>query len=327
MPLAVTLRRWCPLAPAAGAALCAAAALLPVADTRPAQGAEAVVPAAGEVTPEDVRLVEHRTTAPGGKSPEQILEEATRVVEKGTSSSAARKSAAAALPVQRMTAANRARAEAAVASASLFRELPAIEIEVEPAVYDYFVSHPDVAASIWRVMKISKFDMWQTGSDSYEADAGDGAVGLIDALYRGPEQNVVYCEGTFTSPLLTRPIKATALLHLRTQFGRNTLGRTVARSRLSMFVTFPSQTVETAAKLVSPVSNVIVDRNFREVCLFVRMMQLAMERQPGWVEQVAARMDGVLEPRRKELVDLTAEIYVAARKRELAEATQDEARR
>ena len=254
---------------------------------------------------------------------DESYSEHVRILEKGTSSRAARKTAVDGVPLGRMTVENRKRAEELLRSISLYRQLPTVAFEVDPDVYRYFIACPDAAVAIWRVMGISKFQMWQTAADQYEADAGDGTQGVVDVLLRSDDHNVIVCEGVFSSPLLAAPIRSKALLHLETAFLQDQEGRTWAKHRLNMFVSFPSQTVEAAAKLISPVSNLIVDRNFREISLFVQLMSTAMARQPGWVERVADRMEGVPEIRKTQLLKLTAQVYVAACKREAASAGGD----
>ncbi|GIT30470.1 MAG: hypothetical protein Ct9H300mP1_25160 [Planctomycetaceae bacterium] len=43
----------------------------------------------------------------------------------------------------------------------------------------------------------------------------------------------------------------------------------------ALFLAFPQQSVRNVAKLISPVTNMIADRNFRDISLFLRMMQVA----------------------------------------------------
>ena len=238
--------------------------------------------------------------------------ERVRTISPGTSSRSAYKAAVAALPLDKLAPEKRARVEEFLKKASIFRELPTLSFEVQPAVYQYFLSHPDAAVSIWRAMEVSQFQMFQTGPVTYEADAADGTLGLVEVLLRSETENMVICNGEYKSPMLSQSIKATALMHLRTHFGKSENGKPLAQHRLTMFVDFPSLTVETAAKIVSPVSNYIVDRNFQEVSVFLYMMSLAMTRRPDWVEHIAAKMDGVLEPSRAELIDLTTQLYTAA---------------
>lgn len=244
------------------------------------------------------------------------LENHVRVLRKGTSSKASRKTAADRIPMNLLTEENRRRVRTVLQSTGVYRELPTLDFEVEPAVYEFFRSHPDVAVSIWRAMKISQFQMHQTGREEYEADAGDGSTGIITVLYLSGAHSVVMCEGMYKSPFLAKPIKATALMHVETVYEERADKKTYARHNGHLFVSFPSQTVDTAAKLISPVSNMIIDRNFQEVSMFLHMMSLAMARQPGWVEQLAGQLEGVLGVRKQQLLDVTAKVYVAALKRD-----------
>lgn len=261
----------------------------------------------------------------GAKTPAEANDDRIRVLQHGSSSASARKAATPQLPLDRMSPSGRQRAEELLQNVSLFRELPLLTFDVNPAVYRFFTMYPDVAVSIWRVLRISEFQMWQTGPNEYEADAGDGTTGTIDVLYRSPDEQVILCDGMLMSPILSKTIRASALMHLRSSFAAGPDGRQHVTSRLCLYVSFPSQTIEVAAKLISPLANVIIDRNFSEVSLFVYMMSLAMERQPGWVEQLAGRLEGVLEIRKSQLVDLTAQVYVEARRRELGDAGPDAA--
>jgi len=252
------------------------------------------------------------------------LEHHVRVVEKGTSSKSARKAATDRLPLDKLTDEHRQRAEQVLRTLSVFRDLPTLEFEVEPRVYEFFRAHPDVAVSIWRAMKISQFEMWQTGREEYEADAGDGSTGVVTVLYLGGPHCVVLCDGVYKSPFLAKPIKATALLHVETVYLQRADGKTYVRHGGHLFVSFPSQTVDTAAKIISPVSNLIIDRNFQEISLFLHMMSLAMARQPGWVEHLAGQLEGILEIRKGQLLDVTAQVYVNTLRRDPERAGQSE---
>lgn len=238
---------------------------------------------------------------------------------KGTSSSAARKAAIATLPLDQLTPENRARVEDVIKSISFFRRLPTVSIDVDPQVYMYFVGHPDVAVSIWRAMKISKLQMWQTGQNDYEADAGDGTLGTLEVLHRSVDKNLILCDGLFKSPLLTKPIKARSILLLQTSFFREASGAVYATHRADMFVSFPSQTVEAVAKVLSPLTVSLTDRTFTEISLFLKMMSMAMARRPDWVEQTVSKMDSVPDLRRQQVLMLTAHVYTAAQKQALAE--------
>jgi hypothetical protein len=200
---------------------------------------------------------------------------------------------------------------------SFYRRLPKVSFAVEPEVYAYFMAHPDAAVSIWRAMKISKLQMWQTGRYDYEADTGDGSVGALEVLHTGAEKNLVTCDGLYKSPLLVKPIEAKSLLFLQTNFTRDADGTVYVTHRADLFVTFPSQTVDVVSRIFSPLTVSMTDRTFTEVSLFLKMMSLAMTRRPDWVEQIAGQMEGVADVRREQVLELNAQVHSAARKRAL----------
>jgi hypothetical protein len=231
---------------------------------------------------------------------------------KGSSSAVDRKKALALLPLEHLTAEQRERVASITKNVSYYRRLPKVSFPVEPEVYSYFLSHPDVAVSVWRAMEISKVEMFQTGRYEYEADAGDGSVGAIQILHSQGDLHLAICEGSFTSPLLKQPVEARSLLLLQTSFITEPDGTVSVSHRGDLFISFPAQTLDVAAKVFSPLTVTLTDRTFTEVSMFVRMMSLAMSRRPDWVEQIAEKMTGVPELRKQQMLDLTSTVHVRA---------------
>jgi hypothetical protein len=246
------------------------------------------------------------------------LEDKLRFLSKGSSSSEAQEQGLAELPWDKLTPANREKAAAVLKSLSLFRELPTLALEVEPEVHQFFIDHPEVAVSIWRAMKISKFEMAEQQPGVYTATDNNGTSGQIEVLYRDAHHVLAICDGVVHSPLLPGDIRARTLLHLQVDFVKTKDDLVWSRNRLRMYVEFPSEAVETAAQVVAPLGNLIIDKNLKEVCLFVGMMSAAMTHQPGWVEHITKQLEDVPLERKEELIQLTAKVFVAERKRELA---------
>jgi hypothetical protein len=287
-----------------GAAL---VALLPAAIAPAAEG----IDAKGEVT-----RVQFRRSARDAES-DDWLYRGIETLQPGNSSSAIRRKAIGELPLDRLRPEARARAELILKDVGLFRRLPALQFEVDPEVYRYFLEHPDVAVGTWRAMEISKFELKPTRSGVYHADAGDGSVGEVEVFYRTPGDTLIACDGAFKSPLLARPIVARALIRVQTEFHREMDGRVIAVQNGDLFVQFPSTTIETVAKIISPVSHSIADRNFKQITLFMYMMSQATGKQPGWVEAIGRRLDQISEEERVKFLEMAAQAYVTARRREL----------
>lgn len=243
------------------------------------------------------------------------------VLAEGVSSRRLKRSTADDVPLQQLTPEGRRLAQGVLDEASLHRRLPVVRCEADPRVMHFFLTHPDVAVAIWRAMDVSDMQLKQVSPHRYQSDSGDGSTGMMTVLLANSGNYVIHCSGEFKSPVLARPLQASALMCLKTEFKRDAQGRELADCTADVYVAFPSHTVEAAARIISPVSNRIADRNFHEVTMFIRMMHLAMTRQPGWVEEVAGRLPGLTPDRTRSLVDTTATVYVDAQKR-LADAEQ-----
>lgn len=235
------------------------------------------------------------------------------LIKAGESSRRTRLEAVEQLPTEYLSAAGQQQVQQVLKDLSLFRRLPTLEIDVDRRAYEFFTDHPDVAVSIWRALQISSVQMKEINPEHFQTDTTDGTVGTVDVLLRSPGSYLVLCQGQLQSPGMPRPIHAKALMHLQPRF--DNAGKVV--HHLDLFVSFPSQTVETIAKLISPVSFRIADRNFEEVTLFMALMSNAMSRQPGWVEQTARRLEGVSPGRAQELLNVTASVYVDSERRRL----------
>lgn len=233
-----------------------------------------------------------------------------RAIADGDSTRGTRTLAIESIPWQQLNPQAKEQASKVVQHVGLFRRLPTVILESDRRTYDYFVDHPDVAVSLWRALGISKVQLHETAPLCFDTDTGDGTTGAIEVLHRTPNCCLFFCRGMFQNSALVKPIRVEALMHLQPEF-RN--GNQVIH-KLDMFVSFPSQAVENLAKVISPISNRIADRNFEEVSLFVEMMNRGMSRQPGWVEQIAARLEGVDPHRPEELLQVTAAVYIDTQK-------------
>ena len=233
----------------------------------------------------------------------------------GSSSYSQRKRSLSELPLDQLNDSARAKTKIVLSDLAMFRRLPTLTFEVDPEIYTYFLSNPDVAVANWRAMDISKFQLKEVEPNCFAADAGDGSVGRIEILHRTPDEMLIYCDGAFKSPLLPKPIIARSLMHLQTSFAREADGRIICTHTGDVFVEFPSQTIETVAKVIAPVSHSIADRNFKQMTLFVHLMTQAMAKHPGWVEMIGNKLEGVTAQQRSKYMEVTAHSHAVARKR------------
>lgn len=239
--------------------------------------------------------------APADQLEELVKRAGMRVLEEGKTSAAAEKAAVAAFPVKSLSSANRVRAEQILNRCTQYRKLPRVQYTIDEPLYRYLLQHPDVAVSTWRAMGISQFQMWQTGPQEYEASATDGSEGIADILYRDQNEIIFICEGSYHNLLLPAPLEAAALIWFRTEFKPHTDGTHIVTQAADVFVHFPSAGVAGVAKILTPVTSSLMDRNLYEVSLYASMMSRAVRDEPEWIVDMSAGLDGVLPQRRTEL--------------------------
>ena len=104
-------------------------------------------------------------------------------------------------------------------------------------------------------------------------------------------------------------------MRLQTSFTKDQEGRIIGTHSGDVFVEFPSHAVEAVAKVISPVSHNIADRNFKQMTLFVHLMSQAMARHPGWVEQTGNKLDGIPKEKKQELLEMASKSYAESRRR------------
>lgn len=241
---------------------------------------------------------------PADQLEELVKRAGLRVIEEGSSSAAAQKAALAVFPLKSLSAENRSRAELVLNRCTQYRRLPRLQYTIDEPLYRYLLEHPDVAVSTWRAMGISQFQMWQTGPLEYEAAAADGSEGVADILYRDEDEIVFICEGSYHNLLLPAPLEASALIWFRTEYKPHTDGTHIVSQAADVFVHFPSAGVAGIAKVLTPVTSGLMDRNLYEVSLYASMMSRAVRDEPEWIVDMSAGLDGVLPQRRTELAGI-----------------------
>ena len=238
-------------------------------------------------------------------------------VKPGLSTSAARKQAIADLSLERLTPDAQRKAQSVLKNLGLFRRLPTVSFECDPEVYNYFLKNPDVAVSTWA--RHGDFRAVSTAGNGPPSIQGRRRrrlrVGDVELFLQTPLETLIHCDGAFKSPLLTKPIVARSLMRLHTTFAKDQDGRVIGTHSGDVFVEFPSHAVEAVAKVISPVSHGIADRNFKQMTLFVHLMSQAMAKHPGWVEITGNKLDGVSKQKKLEFLEVASKSYTDSRRR------------
>lgn len=204
-----------------------------------------------------------------------------------------RQDALRALPLSKLSPQGKSLSKKIIDDTTIFRRMPVQVIECDAEMFSFLVEHPDVVINIWDVLGVTKVSMKRIGPNSFRLDDGNGTTGDIHFLYRSPTQYVVYCEGTYSGSLLTRPIRGRCLLSLRSVPVRDAEERDYIQCRLDSFVQIDNVGADLFAKTFQSLLGGIADHNFRETTGFVAKVSEAAEDSPENVRRIADRLDQV----------------------------------
>jgi hypothetical protein len=225
-----------------------------------------------------------------------------------STSESVRHEAAHAIPLDKLAAEDRARVESVLANTSIFRRLPVSVVDCNPDMYLFLVRHPDVVINIWEMMKVSRLELRQVDDNQFRIVEPAGTVAKFGLVYQSHDMHVLYGEGTYEGPLLTRPVKGRGVLVLKCGYVRETNGRYYVTSRLDSFLTIEPAGAELFGKTVSPLLGKTVDNNFAQTTAFVGSLSRTAEVNHRGVERLAKQLTHVSPEVRARFADVVAAV-------------------
>lgn len=223
-----------------------------------------------------------------------------------TTSDAARRDAVKSIPFGKLSAENRAKVESVLANVSVFRRMPIRVVDCDPDMYLFLVRHPDVVVNIWEVFNISRLKLRETGDGRFRVAESVGATATVEFVYESHDVHVIYGEGLYQGPLLTKPVKGRGVLVLKTGYVRETNDRYYVTSRLDSFLTIEPAGAELVTKTVSPVLGKTVDSNFVQTLAFVGSLSRTAEVNSRGVQRLGEQLTHVQPEVRAKFVELAA---------------------
>jgi hypothetical protein len=230
----------------------------------------------------------------------------------GTSAREAREDAIRAVPYARLDRAARGKVSTVLANPTIFRRLPTQTIECDPHLYIFLVEHPDLVVNIWDVMGVSEVSVDRVSEAVFDVNDRAGTRGRLEFVYRGPDLHVVYAQGSYTGPMLPRPVHGECVLVLRSSYIRSNDGRYFVRAKLDAFLRLDNVGVGLLAKTFQPLVTTAADHNFRETVAFVGSVSRAAEVNYAGIQRLADKLANVTAECRQQFTELTAQLAVRA---------------
>ncbi len=215
------------------------------------------------------------------------------------------------IPFEKLDADSRAKISALLSGSHIFRRMPIHVGLCDPDLYLFLVRHPDVVVGIWEELGVSKLRMRQIGSGKYQTQETGGTTGTSQFIYQDPNLHLIWVEGVFSGPLLSKPVYGSSLLILRTGYVRDSDGKCYITSRLDTFTHIENVGIEFVTKTLQPLMGKVVDNNFLQTSAFVAGLSKTAETNPRGVRRLAGKLDKV-QPEVRQQFALLA--YKAAEK-------------
>jgi hypothetical protein len=225
-----------------------------------------------------------------------------------STSEAARKDAARSIPLDKLAPEDRARVDSVLSSTSIFRRLPISVVDCDPDLYLFLVRHPDIVINIWEAMKLSRLQLRQIEENRFQLTEPAGTVAKFGFVYRSHDTHVLYGEGTYEGPLMTRPVKGRGVLVLKCGYVRETNGRYYVTSRVDCFLAIEPAGAELIGKTVSPLMGKTVDNNFAQTVAFVGSLSRTAEVNSRGVEHLALQLSHVEPELRVRFAELATDV-------------------
>ena len=222
------------------------------------------------------------------------------------------------IPLDKLSAGDKAKIAKLLAEPHIFRRLPVHLGPCDPDLYLFLVRHPDVVVGIWEELDLSKFRMKQVGDNKFQTNDSDGSTGTAHFMYQDSETHLLWVEGRCDNRLFAKPVKGTSLLILRTGYIRESDGRYYITSRLDTFTHIEDVGIEFVTRTLQPLMGKVVDNNFLQTAAFVGSFSRTAEKNPQGVRRLAGKLEKVDPEVRNELSRLAFEVADRSTRRNAA---------
>jgi hypothetical protein len=201
-------------------------------------------------------------------------------------SAADRARAAATVPLDRLPLHVRDGARVTIEKPTVYSHGPAETFACDPAVYYWFLDHPDRAVAAWRRLGAKCVSISDRGNGrfGYADEAGSDLV--WETVFRAPNLRIWYAEGKVkASPLLPLvPVKAVVLL--RHAEGRGREGTPVIQHQTDMFLRTDSAAANLASKLMGASAPRMAEQCLGQLQMFFAGLAWYAHRHPDRAEAI-----------------------------------------
>jgi len=217
------------------------------------------------------------------------------LADAGSSSRDARRDAIAAIPLERLSEADRQNVERGLRSATLYRRLPATTVTCSADLLDFLLAKPETIVDVWRTLGISGLSLDPAGPGQWRLADGYGTTGLVRLVHRGRSDRggvaVYQGRGGYEGPLSPKPLTGSCVVVVRhAPTTAATDGRPRQTVQIDAFLDVDGLGLEIVTRTLQPLIVRSAAANVHEICLFVTQFAAAGQRNPSGIVRLTERL-------------------------------------
>ncbi len=192
------------------------------------------------------------------------------------------------LPIEKMPAAVRDTVRQVADNPTLYAHGPSEVFPCDPAVYHYFLDHPDRAVAAWRKLGAQCVDITDRGEGRFGwCDGADSDVHW-DTVYHGDELRVWHAKGQVKPGPLMPKVPFEALVVLRHTTNKDENGRTLVRQQADLILHTDSKSALLAARVLGPSGPRLAEQYVSQMEMFFSALPWYVHRHPERAEELMA---------------------------------------
>lgn len=190
------------------------------------------------------------------------------------------------LPFDEMPAPLRDRLKRIADQPTLTSRGPVETVPCNPAVYGWFLDHPDRAVAAWRKIGATVVDITDRGNGRFGWTDGEGSDVSWVTVARGESQRVWHAEGKVKPGPLVAAIPFQALVVLRHTAGRDQQGRNVIRHQAELMLHTDSKSAALIAKIIGVAGPRMAEQYIGQVQTFFSALPWYIEQHPERAQEL-----------------------------------------
>lgn len=194
------------------------------------------------------------------------------------------------IPTGAIDPAWRGRVLEVASKAAIYQQMSSQMIECEPEFYRFLVEQPEVVVAMWQSLGITKLKLQVLGPQKYRLDDGAGTTAVVEYLYSSPNQHVVYSEGSYSGPMMLRPVQGRVLVVLTANYLREASGTPYVSAQMDLFIQVDRIGVELITKALHPLLGGMAETNYQQTMAFVGSVYRTAVVRPQSLQRLANQL-------------------------------------